>query len=124
MTVGTPLNDAVACLRRNWRRWALMSAVIATVIAGYLTLVGDRVDARREFRRELCVKVNELPAKIGRALTLTEQRRQIIGPTTTLPPVDLTPDKQAELNRVNAELADVVADLGRPVEGCGRVAEG
>lgn len=118
MTVRAPLNDAVACLRRNWPRWLVAVTVTAVVIAGYLMVIDSRIEDRREFRVELCVKVNELPSKIARALMLSERRRHIIGPTTTLPPADLTPEEQAELNRIIAEMAEVVTDLGRPVKGC------
>lgn len=130
MKARTPLNDLVGCVRRNFWRWLVASVLMGGVVYAYLTAVDTRHEGRqqrqadaRAARLYLCEKINELPAKIGRALALTEQRRQIIGPTTTVPPADLTPDEQAQLNQITAALAAVVADLGRPID-CGVASTG
>ncbi len=120
----------IACaIRRHLRRSVVILAVAALVVAGYVLLLfraaeNTRQDEARalqrraeaaEERRVVCARINELPGKLALAIALSEQRRALVGPTTTVPPPDLTPEEQEELERVEANLRAVVADLGRPV---------
>jgi hypothetical protein len=127
---GPCLRDAGRWLLSHARSVLAVTAILVAVAGGYAILLHRAVDDRhrreqdqvqrvseaREGRRYLCDRVNALPTKIARALTLSDQIRQITGPTTTILPSDLTDGERLQVAQLRAELADALADLGHPID--------
>lgn len=116
------MNRAVGWARRWGWLALLLAAFLGWVIWSSIGLVHSSAERRARIsdaqaaRAYLCDKVNEIPAKIARALVLSDQLHQIIGPTTTVVPADLTAEQQAQLSRLRNELADATRDLGTPID--------
>lgn len=120
---GVTLLASVRCAIR--KPWVIFASLAVLSFAAWSVWSTTEVVSARDGRRAeaqnarayICEKVNELPDKLGRLLSLAERRRQILGPTTTVVrPPDLTAEEAAELSRLDAEIARLTADLGRPID--------